>query len=238
MVYQDDYYLNKEGDGFFSRNFEGKDLPVLRDNKKSILAFINETGVEFNSVIEFGCNYGDLLNYFSVEMGKTAVGVEASKKAVEQGLKLYGDNISLYHGIINDNCISSDPNNSNNFDLAIVEDVFSWVSRETILSSVLNVNNLIREGGYLFIRDFKPNRHTKNRNHHVADTDVFNFKVLGGHCQILLSTGTYEIVSEKVYYDNTVMSSGYKCDNPFNYRWSDILLQKKTTEYFDEVKRN
>ena len=64
---------------------------------------------------------------------------------------------------------------------------------------------------------------------------MFNFKVVGGHYQILVSTGMYEVVSENVYYDKTIMSAGYKCDNPFNYRWSDVILQKKSIDYFDEV---
>ena len=234
MSVQDEYYLNKEGDDFFTRNFEGKDVPVLRHNKISILECIDNAKIEFDSVIEFGCNYGDLLNYYSEKMSKVAVGVEASKKAVDHGTSLYGDNIELHHGVITDNAISNDRANNGRFDLAIVDDVFSWVSRETILDSIATVDRAIKDGGFLFIRDFKPHNFTKTRNHHIQDDEVFNFKVVGSHFQILLNTGMYEVVSENIYYDQT-MSAGYKCDNPFNFRWSDVVLQKRINGYFDEV---
>jgi len=234
MKIQDDYYLNKEGDDFFSRNFEGKEVPKLRPNKETILDCIVNSKIEFTSVIEFGCNYGDLLNYFSEELSKTSVGIEASNKAVNQGRKLYGSNIELHHGIITDNAISNNHNNDALFDLAIVDDVFSWVSRNTILQSIANVDRAIKDGGFLFVRDFKPHKFTKNRNHHISDSEVYNFKVIGSHFQILLATGMYEIVSENIYYDKS-MSGAYKCDNSFNFRWSDVVLQKKCTDYFDDV---
>ncbi len=182
MKIQDEYYLNKEGDDFFTRNYEGKEVVTLRPNKVTILDCILKSNIEFNSVIEFGCNYGDLLNYFFEKMSIKAVGVEASNKAIEQGRKLYGNNIELHHGIISDNTISNDSNNDALFDLAIVDDVFSWVSRNSILQSIANVDRSIKDGGFLFIRDFKPHKFTKNRNHHITDSEVYNF------VQIILHT--------------------------------------------------
>ncbi len=34
MTVQDEYYLEKEGDDFFTRNFEGRSIDGLRFNKK------------------------------------------------------------------------------------------------------------------------------------------------------------------------------------------------------------
>ena len=233
---QDDYYLNHEGDSFFSRNFEGKDVPTLRENKHTILQFIMDSGIQFDHVLEFGCNYGDLLNYFSEQLGKRAAGVEASRKAVDFGRRLYGGRVDLYHGTIADNALSSNSESEESFDFVIADDVLGWVSREQILQSVANIDRSLKDQGYLFLRDFRPNKCTKNRNHHVLDTDIYNFKVPGSHAKLFLATGMYEVVLEKVYYDNTVMSAGYRCDNPFNYRWGDVILQKKKLDYFDEVK--
>ncbi len=174
------------------------------------------------------------MNYFSSESGKHCVGVEASSKAIKYGEKLYIGSVEFHHGVIADNSVSNDPKNEGRFDLAIVDDVFSWVSRSTILQSISNVDKSIKDGGFLFIRDFKPHSFTKTRNHHIEDTEVFNYKVPGSHFQMLLATGMYEIVCEHTYYDKS-MSAGYKCDNPFNYRWSDVILQKKLAGYFDEV---
>jgi SAM-dependent methyltransferase len=234
MTIQDEYYLNKEGDDFFNRNFKGKEVPDLRFNKTTILECIKKSKIEFDSVVEFGCNYGDLLNYFKISGCSDCVGIEASNQAIEFGEEQYGNSVDFFHGVIADNAISNDASNAGRFDLAIVDDVFSWVSRNSILFSISNVDKAVKEGGFIFIRDFKPHKFTKNRNHHIKDEEVFNFKVIGSHLQIFLATGMYEIVSENIYYDNE-MSAGYLCDNPFNYRWSDVILQKKSTDFFDDV---
>ncbi len=234
---QDDYYLNREGDDFFTRNFEGKEVPHLRGNKQEILDFILESGVAFQRVLEFGCNYGDLLNHFASKMDKVVAGVEASAKAVEFGRSIYVDQVELEHGTIAENTIVERPESQEFYDLVIADDVLGWVSREQILQSITNMDRCLKEGGFLFLRDFRPNKFTKNRNHHINDAEVFNFKLPGSHASLFLATGMYEVVYERVYYDKTAMSTAYECDNPFNYRWGDLILQKKKLDYFDEVKK-
>jgi len=232
---QDECYLTVEGDAFFKRNFQGKELPELRDNKATICEQLKSSGIVFKRVLEYGCNYGDLLNYLvrNDEVG-CAFGVEASSEAIAYGNEHYGDSINLVHGIIADNEINNNAEFQASFDLVIVDDVFGWVSRQTILQSIANIDDVIAEDGYLFIRDFYPDRRTKNENHHVSDGSVFNYKVPGSHAAIFIATGSYDTVLQNVYYDNTAMSSNYQSDNPFNYRWVDTILQKKQTGFFCE----
>lgn len=233
---QDNYYLSTEGDDFFSRNYEGKIQTGLRKNKKPILDFIVDSKIKFDSVLEFGCCYADLLSELkTIGMAKEVVGVEASQKAVKTAEELYAKNgVKVFHGTIADNEVMN-PENAGKFDLIIIDDVFGWVSRETVFHSVANIDYLLKDGGYIFIRDFYPNKRIKNRNHHISDEDVFNFKVNGSHAQMFLSSGTYEIESQKVFMDNIGMSTSYKCNNKFNYRWTDIILKKSLKDYFDEV---
>jgi SAM-dependent methyltransferase len=235
---QDGRYLASEGDAFFRRNFEGKEPPELRPNKAVILEAIQSARIAFRRVLEYGCNYGDLLARLrDLALADECRGIEASSAAVAFGRERYGDRIVLDQGTIADNPVNSDEGNANRFDLVIVDDVLSWVSRETILQSAANIDSALAEGGFLFIRDFFPDRKVKNINHHVADGSVFNFKVPGSHAAVFLATGMYEIHWQKIWYDDIGMSTDYKCDNPFNYRWTDAILRKSHRDWFSESRK-
>jgi SAM-dependent methyltransferase len=236
---QDNYYLVKEGNSFFHRNIKDDDIPELRTNKKVILDHINESKIEFQNVLEFGCNYGDLLFYFQNKNKlKNCIGVEPSSDAIEFGKKKYGKKIKLYNGTIAKNTINSNKKFENFFDLIIIDDVFGWVSRETILQSVANIDNLLKNDGHIFIRDFFPDKCIRNKNHHVKGGFVSNFKVPQSHASIFLSTGIYEIHWQKIFFDNIGMSTNYKTNNIFNYRWTDVILKKSYKNYFFESEKN
>ncbi len=234
---QDDYYLNTEGNNFFKRNFEDTQAQELRPSKRLIANHIANSHIEFERVLEFGCNYGDLLHHYR-EQGKYCYGIEASSNAAKHGMSLYENSFEIEHGTICENALNTAAQQSSDdtegFDLIVIDDVFGWVSRETILQSIANIDALVNDGGYVFIRDFYPDKRVKNRNHHVTDADIYNFKVPGSHASIFLSTGTYEVHWQTTYFDNIGMSTDYKCDNAFNYRWTDIILKKSHRDYFDE----
>lgn len=235
---QDNYYLEREGDDFFRRNYAGKKAPELRAAKQVILDHIKGSGVAFSKVLEYGCCYGDILAYFKRNGdAEECVGVEASQEAIDYGASLYDCDVRFVHGVIADNDVNRDPANAQHFDLVIVDDVFGWVSRETVMQSVANIDAMIADGGSLFIRDFYPDKRVRNRNHHVENDDVFNFKLPGSHASLFLASGMYEVVSQRVFYDDIGMSTAYVCDNQFNYRWVDVVLRKSVIDYFDESKK-
>ena len=91
---QDEYYLKKEGNSYFQRNISKTDTPEIRDSKKIIFDEIKESGILFNKVLEYGCNYGDLLYYMKNKNGaQECIGVEASDEAIAFVEKLYSDSI-------------------------------------------------------------------------------------------------------------------------------------------------
>ena len=234
---QDNYYLDFEGDSFFERNFKDKDLPELRIGKQAILENIQNSKIEFNNVLEYGCCYADLLYLLKTKYNKHVIGVEASAKAIEFSKAKYNDSFLLVHGTISDNEINKTAKYNGYFDLVIIDDVFGWVSRDTLFQSLANIDSMVKDGGYIFIRDFCPDRRIKNRNHHVTNTEIFNFKVPGSHASLFIDSGMYEIVFQKTYYDDIGISTSYKCDNTFNYRWTDVILQKSLSNYFNESKK-
>ncbi len=235
---QDECYLNSEGDDFFQRNFANKEIPDLRLNKKIIYNEIKESEISYKKVLEFGGNYGDLLyNMKKNNDAEECFNVEASKDAIEFGKANFKDQINFIHGTIANNHIIDDKKFENYFDLIIIDDVFDWVSRETIFQSITNIDNLLKEGGYIFIRDFYPDKNTKNQNHHVKDGSVYNFKVKNSHAEIFLTSGMYEIEWQKIFFDKIGISTSYKSDNIFNYRWIDVILKKSYSEFFSESKQ-
>jgi hypothetical protein len=235
---QDDYYLNIEGNSFFERNFKDKEIPALRLTKQTIYDEIKESAIQFNKVLEYGGNYGDLLNYFKKNDNiSEAVCIDASNDALEFGKKSYGDFIKFIHGTISNNKINDDPSFQNHFDLIIIDDVFGWVSRETLFQSISNIDNMLSDGGYLFIRDFYPDRRIKNQNHHVNEGFVYNYKVPNSHGSLFLDSGIYDIEWQKIFFDTIEMSTKYKTDNRFIYRWTDLILKKSYSKNFLEVKQ-
>ena len=235
---QYDYYLKIEGNSFFQRNFKDKEVPVLRPTKQVIYDELKQSNIKFNRVLEYGGNYGDLLNYLKKnENVDEAICIDTSNDALDFGNQNYGDSIKFFHGTIADNKINNDPNFQNFFDLIIIDDVFGWVSRETLFQSISNIDNILADGGFLFIRDFCPDKRIKNQNHHVEEGFVYNYKVPNSHASVFLSSGIYEIEWQKVFFDNIGMSTNYKSDDRFIYRWTDIILKKSYSENFSEIKQ-
>ena len=115
---QDDYYLKVEGNSFFQRkNFKDKKVPELRLTKQIIYDEIKQSNIKFNRVLEYGGNYGDLLNYLKKnENIDEAICIDASNEALEFGRQNYGDSIKFSHGTIAHNQINDDPDFQNFFD--------------------------------------------------------------------------------------------------------------------------
>lgn len=229
---QDDYYLTTEGDNFFKRNFEGKAVPALRPNKQTILTQLTELKIQPTSVLEYGCNYGDLLHALSPGANE-CIGVEASTKAVEFGNSIYGGKTRLHKGTIADNPINADEHFAQRFDLVMIDDVFGWVSRETLFHSIANIDKALKDGGYLFIRDFFPAERIRNKNHHVSADIVYNYKVPGSHAQIFIDSGIYAIHHQRTFIDQTEMSANYRSSRLFESRWTDVILRKSYRDYFN-----
>lgn len=235
---QDNYYLKTEGNDFFQRNFNKQETPELRPSKQVIYDEIIQSQIKFTRVLEYGGNYADLLYYLKKNNDiEEAVCIDASNEALDFGKKHYGDSLKFVHGTISNNEINDNPDFQNYFDLIIIDDVFGWVSRETILQSISNIDNVLANNGFLFIRDFYPDKRIKNQNHHVKEGFVYNFKVPNSHSSIFLASGIYEIEWQKIFFDNIGMSTGYESDNRFIYRWTDVILKKSHADYFNEIKQ-
>jgi SAM-dependent methyltransferase len=229
---QDRHYLTTEADAFFERNHAQADPRVLRPHKRRIADQLSEAGVRPRRVLEYGCGYGDLLHHFSASGASECVGVEPSKRAVELGTSAYGARVRLVQGTIADNAVNADPAIQRTFDLVVVDDVFCWVSRETLFQSIANIDDALAEGGHLFIREFFPLANRRNRNHHVDGEDVYCHKPAGPHAAIFTASGVYAVVWQQVTMDAADKWVAGAGRDPFESRWSDVVLRKSSSDYW------
>ncbi len=229
---QDHRYLESEADDFFRRNFAGADPAVLRPLKATIAAELAEAGVTPRRMLEFGCNYGDLLHHYAATTGAECYGVEPSAEAVAFGRRAYGERVELLRGTIAEHPLRDDPELRGGFDLVVVDDVFCWVSRETLFQSVANIDAALAEGGALFIREFLPLRNQRNRNHHIADGAVYCYKPSAPHARIFTASGIYEVLWQKVWMDRGDAWVTRDGRDPFESRWCDTILRKSYSEYY------
>jgi SAM-dependent methyltransferase len=229
---QDRHYLTTEADAFFERNHAQADPRVLRPHKRRIADQLAAAGVRPRRVLEYGCGYGDLLHHFAASGASECVGVEPSKRAVELGTNAYGASVRLVQGTIADNAVNADPAIQRSFDLVVVDDVFCWVSRETLFQSIANIDDALAEGGHLFIREFFPLANRRNRNHHVDGEEVYCHKPAGPHAAIFTASGVYAVVWQQVTMDPADRWVAGAGGDPFESRWSDVVLRKSSSDYW------
>lgn len=221
---QDDYYLIKEGDDFFNRN--KYDFNKLPKKKKSLIdqfeMYIPKNKI--NNILEIGCHIGDLLNY-SVKLfdSKKGYGIEPSSNAIYEANKRFSSCCNFKNGVASQDLIFKDIPEC---ELVIVNDVFCWISRETILRSISNIDEQIAKNGYIIIRDFYPETKVRNQNKHVIDQDVFCYKIVGSHVDLFLKTGNYQLISSHVFTDTDNVLSQTKEYSLSENKWIDVLLQK------------
>jgi SAM-dependent methyltransferase len=183
-------------------------------------------------VLEYGCNVGDLLGHLAEATGAECVGVEPSAKAIERGRRAFGDQVRLCQGTIADNEVNADPAAVGTFDLVIVDDVFCWVSRETLFQSVANIDDALAEGGHLYVREFAPLQSKRNRNHHVEGAEVYCYKPAGLHCGMFTASGSYAVVWQEIWIDRDDPWVQRVPGRLFEARWSDAILRKSHADYF------
>ena len=63
-------------------------------------------------------------------------------------------------------------------DLTIVNDVFCWISRETLFQSINNIDRTLKVMADFLIRDFYPEKFTANPISTSGDYSVYCYKVL------------------------------------------------------------
>lgn len=228
MKLQDSVYSQCEADDFYARALPGIDIDnlTIRPSKKLILDHIINTisnDLENSKVLEIGCFIGDLLSQLKLAYQCNVAGVEPSSLACKFAKEKFGINIinkvfseSSYFGYATDKFQS--------IDIIVLDDVLSWMPRETILPALASIDWLLKPGGYIYFRDFCPSMDFAYENHHQAGKNVFNYKVSGGHKKFFSNTGMYFVVSEHLRISSEFQKAS--TSRPDSMIWSDVIMAK------------
>ncbi len=164
---QDEIFKREEADRWFERNKE-----ALVPKEDLIIKIIRDYRLldKNSKVLEVGASNGYRLAKIHEEFGSKVFAIEPSKKAVEDG-KSQWSFITFYQTTIAE---LEDNEHLLSFDLIIVNSVFHWIDRGSLLLSVAKIDRLLKWGGHLIVGDFQIPIPTKRSYHHKEG--VFTYK--------------------------------------------------------------
>ncbi len=234
-MYQDQFYKQVESNSFYDRwkkTIQKDDKIILRPIKNEILNILDKNlDLKYFKVLEIGSFISDLLYSLKKKYKCKIEGVEPSSKAC----KFAKVNFKLE--IINKTFFESpffgfNKKYKNKFDLIICDDVLSWIDRSIILETLSSLNWVLKNNGYIFIRDFSPLKNFAHKNHHWPKENIYNFKVSNGHKNFFINSGRYKVIYNKSYISKRFQK--VKISNKESHKWSDTIIQK-TSNYHHKI---
>lgn len=115
------------------------------------------------------------------------------------------------------------------FDLIIVNFVFHWMDRSSLLRSVAEIDRLLEDKGFLIIGDFFPSGQLRVPYHHLPNQQVYTYKQ--NYAAPFLTSGLYRLVC---VLTGEHASKALVADVPEMERIGVFLLQKTLTEGYVE----
>lgn len=217
-MYQDNIFLDYEGDNWFNRNSECLGGASKHD---PILNMIRLYNIIPHDVLEIGASNGWRLHEINETYGSKCTAVEPSELAVRNGKKRY-PKVEFYRNVASDLPFDE----GQKFDLIIMNFVFHWISRERLFKSVYEIDRVLNDGGFLIIGDFLPNNPSKVNYHHIKDRQVWTYKQ--DYACIFESSGIYKKIS---FFTGNHETKELDANVDSNNRIVISLLQKKVDDY-------
>jgi len=191
MTKQDDVFLSSEGDNWFNRNRTA--LSQKTRDTDEIISLIKFYSIRPRKVLEVGASNGYRLSYLNDMYQSEVYGVEPSEDAIRSGQIAYP--FIKFQRATADSMKFED----HFFDLVIINFVFHWIDRDSLLWSCANIDKVLAWGGRLIIGDFHVPFYVKRKYHHITDQNIFTYKM--PYKNIFLSTGIYKEIAT-VSYDH------------------------------------
>lgn len=188
---QFEVFKSFEADRWYERNREG-----LKPKDDLTIWLIENYGIltKASRVLEVGASNGYRLAKIQERFGCEVFAVEPSKNAVEDGKKEF-PKVNFY------NITAEEMDFEKEFDLIIVNSVFHWIDRSTLLRVVSNIDRALKYGEYLIVGDFQPPMPLKNPYHHIKEYEIFTYKQ--AYKEIFLSSGLYFELATLCYNHDT-----------------------------------
>ena len=211
--YQEDIFLNEEGDKWFERNFEntnaGLEKRILRD--RVILSF-ELLNVIPRNILEVGCSDGWRLEGLRKKYKCKCSGIDPSSRAVNHGKSAY-PNIEL-----NVSTADTLPYQDDLFDSVIIGFCLYLCDREKLFKIAYEVDRVLKNNGNLFILDFDPSFAYKNEYSHRES--VFSYKMQ--YVNMFIWNPAYK----QIYHESFSSDGGRTIDNNPDERISVDILRK------------
>jgi len=219
---QDDIFMSDEGNQWFKRNRDA----IVDQNQFDWPIKIIETLKEkekIGRILELGCANGWRLARIKdmFQENVELYGSDASKEAITDGMSRYPD-LRLKQGLLSQ--IPFDLM----FDLVIVNFVFCWVDRKSLVKSIAEIDRVICDQGLLIVGDFLPDFPQKRPYHHLPGQNVFTYKQ--DYANIFKAIGTYSEIFRVT--SNHDRPNQYLGGTPSDERWCCCLLQKCLDGYY------
>jgi SAM-dependent methyltransferase len=222
---QDNFYSKVESNNFFKRwKNINKVLPAkLRTSKVELLNILSSNiKLKKKKILEIGCFIGDLLYELKETHQCKVHGVEPSSfacKFAKEKFKLNLENTTFIKSkfFMNKKFYKK-------IDIIICEDVFSWMDRSIIIPTLGSIDWILKDNGYILIRDYTPPYNFAYKHHHYPQKKIFSFKQANGHKTLFLNSGKYVQI-----YNKQISTSKYqkiKINEKVGLMWSDTLLMK------------
>lgn len=184
---QDDVFFAGEGDHWWQRNASFLEAKIPTDWP---LHLITQYALAPARVLEIGCSNGWRLAAINRRLGVPVTGVEPSMQAIADGQ-------SRYPAIRFVRATASAIPLEEQFSLVIVNFVLHWVSRDTLMVTLGEIDRMVAPGGYLIVGDFLPDAPTSVRYHHLPEQEVYTYKQ--DYAAPFLATGCYAPLSLVVF---------------------------------------
>ena len=182
MPIQDEVFATSEGDSWYKRNRQA--LQTFNPAADLPLRILELYGVRPKRVVEVGGSNGYRMAAMAQRFGAEATVIEPSKQAVEEGRKLFPQVRYV-------NATAANAPIAETFDLVVVNYVFHWIDRATLLASAAAVDRLVAEPGLLLLGDFCSSNRLRVPYHHLRG-EVHTYKQ--DYSQLFLATGCYQTV--------------------------------------------
>lgn len=173
-----------EGDAWFRRNAAALvDFNPVADLP---LRLLDLYGIRPTAVVEVGAANGYRVAELRRRTGARAVAVEVSEEAIRDGIARHPEVEFVRAAAV------SVPLRGP-FDLVIVNFVFHWVDRLSLLRAAGEIDRLCGTGGFLLIGDFFPANRMRAPYHHARELSIFTYKQ--DYAALFLSSGVYGLVA-------------------------------------------
>ena len=161
---------------------------AIAPDKHPVVNAIKKNKIKSKKLLEIGCSTGFVLKKISSLTNAKCYGIDASRKAINDGKKLFKD-IKLFHGIIEESKLKKEK-----FDLIILGFFLFLMPPNKILDLFNIVDNMLKINGQIIIYDMHNIGFKKKNYKHNINLSTFRWDFKN----VFLSLPYYKLVHKKI----------------------------------------